>query len=183
MIQGADIMKFSSRLCIVLGLVLMSSCSTDQEATVNSIEITEFGIFEYNSIRFVPDETSSVGAKLGVSKGLQLSSQTTRIPIRPGLSYGVQFVVRGNPTDATVDIGVILRSTSACVLRDTGQVVYHNDSLLKVRIGETRYITGRFPVSEKEDHCIGEPQPGTDTFELYHGDRKLAEKTFEIIKE
>lgn len=182
-LQGKGIMKFFSRVCIVLGLSLVSGCATVQETVVNSIEITGFGIFEYNSIRFVRDETSSVGAKLGVSKGLQLSSQTTRIPIRPGLAYGVRFVVHGKPPDATVDIGVILRSTSACVLRDTGQVVYHNDSVLKVRIGETRHITGRFPVSEEENHCVGEPPPGTDTFELYHGDRKLAEKTFQVIKE
>ncbi|MDA8254868.1 MAG: hypothetical protein M0Z99_04380 [Betaproteobacteria bacterium] len=176
-------MKFSSGFFVVLGMLLLSSCATDQEAAVTSIEITGFGIFEYDSVRIGRDETSSVGAKLGAAKGLQLSSQTTRIPIRPGLAYGVRFVVHGNPPDATVDIRVILRSTNACVLRDTGQVVYQNDSVLKVRIGETRHIGGRFPVSEKEDHCIGEPQPGTDTIELYHGDRKLAEKTFQIIKE
>ena len=183
MIQGADIMKFSSSAFIVLGISLVSGCATDQKTAVNSIEITGFGILGYNSVRIGPDETSSVGAKLGAAKGLQLSSQTTRIPIRSGLAYGVRFVVHGNPPDATVDVGVILRSTNACVLRDTGQIVYHNDSVLKVRIGEVRHIGGRFPASEEEDHCIGEPKPGTDTIELYHGDRKLAEKTFQIIKE
>lgn len=110
-------------------------------------------------------------------------SQTNRVPIRPGLTYGVRFVVQGNPQGAAVDIRVILRSTNACVLRETGQVVYHNDSVLKVRIGEPRHIAGRFPVSEEENHCIGESQPGTNTFELYHGGRKLAEKTFQLIKE
>ena len=38
-------------------------------------------------------------------------------------------------------------------------------------------------MSEEEDHCIGEPQPGTDTIELYRGGRKLEEKTFKINKE
>ncbi len=183
MIQVEDIIKYSSRVFIALGIYLVSGCATVQETAVNSIEITGFGILGYYRVRIDPDETSSVGAKLGAAKGLQLSSQTTRIPIRPGLAYGVRFVVHGNPPDATVEIGVILRSTNACVLRDTGQVVYHNDSVLKVRIGEVRHIGGRFPASEEEDHCIGEPQPGTDTIELYHGDRKLAEKTFQIIKE
>lgn len=176
-------MRFISRFLAILAMLLVSSCATDQETAVNNIEITGFGIFEYNSVRIESDETSTVGAKLGAAKGLQFSSQTTRIPIRPGLAYGVRFVVHGNPPDATVDIRVVLRSTEACVLRDTGQVVHHNDSVLKVRIGEPRHIGGRFPVSEKENHCIGEPQPGTDTFELYHGDRKLAEKAFEIIKQ
>ena len=176
-------MKFSSGFFVVLAICLVFGCARNQEAAVNSIEITGFGTLEYNSLRIDRDETSSVGAQLGAAKGLQLSSQTTRIPIRPGLAYGVRFVVHGNPPDATVDIRVILRSTNACVLRNTGQTVYHNDSVLKVRIGEPRYIGGRFPVSEEENHCIGAPQPGTDMFELYHGDRKLAEKTFEIVKE
>jgi len=182
-IQWEDVMKNFSRIFVVIGMFLVSSCATNQETAVNSIEITGFGILGYYSVRTEPDETSSVGAKLGAAKGLQLSSQTTRIPIRPGLAYGVRFVVHGNPPDATVDIRVILRSTNACVLRDTGRVVYQNDSVLKVRVGETRHIGGRFPVSKEEDHCIGEPQPGTDTIELYHGDRKLAERTFQIIKE
>ncbi|MBE0615200.1 MAG: hypothetical protein IH604_16120 [Burkholderiales bacterium] len=182
--QREDIMvKFSSRVFVVLSMLLLSSCATVREAAVNSIEITGFGILGYYSVRTDPDETSSVGAKLGAAKELQLSSQTTRIPIRPGLAYGVRFVVHGSPPDATVDIRVILRSTNACVLRDTGQVVYQNDSVLKVRVGETRHIGGRFPVSEEENHCTGEPKPGTNTIELYHGDRKLAEKTFQIIKE
>jgi hypothetical protein len=175
--------EFISRVFAVLGVFLVSGCATDQETEVNSIEITGFGIFEYNSVRIDPDETSSVGAKLGAARGLQLSSQTTRIPILRGLAYGVRFVVHGNPPDATVAIRVILRSTEACVLRETGQVVYHNDSVLKVRIGEPRHIGARFPASDEENHCIGDPQPGTDTFELYHGDRKLAEKVFQIIKE
>lgn len=164
-------------------MYVVSSCATDQDTTVNSIEINGFGIFEYSSVRIDPDETSSVGAKLGAVKGLQLSSQTTRIPIRSGLAFGVRFVVHGNPPDATVDIRAVLRSTNGCVLRKTGQLVYHNDSVLKVRIGEPRHIVGRFPVSEEENHCIEGPRPGTDTFELYFGDKKLAEKAFQVIKE
>lgn len=150
---------------------------------MTSIEITGFGILGYSSMRFDPNETSSIGAKLGAAKGLQLSSQTTHIPIRPGLAFGVRFVVHGSPQGATVDIRAVLRSTNACVLRKTGQLVYQNDWIFKVRIGEPRHIGGRFPASHEEKLCIGEPQPGTDTFELYHGERKLAEKAFEIIKE
>ena len=70
MIHGQDIIAYSSRVFIDLGIFLVSSCATDQELAVNSIEITGFGIFEYNSVRIGRDETSSVGAKLGAAKGL-----------------------------------------------------------------------------------------------------------------
>lgn len=44
-------------------------------------------------------------------------------------------------------------------------------------------IGARIPASKDENHGMGEPQPGTDTFELYLGYRKLAEKTFQIERE
>lgn len=180
---GDNIVRYISRVFAILGMFLVAGCETNQETVVDRIEITGFGIFEYEGVRIGPDDTSSTGAKLGAAKGLKLSAQTTRIPIRPGRAYGVRFVVHGNPPDSMVNIKVVLRSTDACVLRDTGQVVYHNDSVLRVRIGEIRHIGGRFPESEEENHCTGAPQPGTETLELYHGDRKLAEKTFQIVTE
>ena len=170
-------------LLAALSAFLVTGCATDQEILVSNIEVVGYGLFEYNSVRHDRDDTSSVGSKMGAAKGLQLSSQTDRIPIRPGLAYGIRFVVHGNPPDAAVEIRVILTSTNPCVLRDTGRSVYQNDSVLNVRIGETRHIGGRFPVSEEENHCIGETQPGTNTLELYHGKRKLAQQVFHIVKE
>ena len=170
-------------LLAALSVFLVSGCATDQDILVSNIEIVGYGVFEYNTVRHDRDDTSSVGSKMGAAKGLRLSSQTDRIPIRPGLAYGIRFVVHGNPPNAAVDIKVILRSTNPCVLRATGQVVYQNDSILKMRIGEPRHIGGRFPMSEAENHCIGEARPGTVALELYHGERKLAEKMFELTKE
>ncbi len=63
-------MRFFCKSFVVLGMFLVSGCATDQKTVVNSIEITGFGIFEYNSVRIGRDETSSVGAKLGAAKGL-----------------------------------------------------------------------------------------------------------------
>ena len=175
------IMK-SSSILVAVG-IFASSCAPIQQVIVTDIEIEEFGIFDYRSVRTELDETSSVGSKLGMAKGLHVLSETNRIPIRPGLAYGVRFVVHGEPQNATIDIKVILRSTNACTLRAARSVVYQNDSVLKVRIGESRHIGGRFPMSEEESDCIGAPQPGTNTLELYYGDRKLAHKEFQIVKE
>ena len=166
-----------------LGVFLVTGCATDQDILVSNIEVVGYGVFEYSAVRHDRDDTSSVGAEMGAAKGLQLSSQTDRIPIRPGLAYGIRFVVHGSPPDAAVQIRVILTSTNPCVLRNTGRIVYQNDSVLDVRIGETRHIGGRFPMSEEENHCIGEAQPGTNTLELYFGKRKLAEQVFQIVKE
>lgn len=77
-------MTFSPRLFVVLGIFLVSSCATDQELAVNSIEITGFGIFEYNTVRIERDETSSVGAKLGPERGFNFCLKRTAFRSGPG---------------------------------------------------------------------------------------------------
>ncbi len=143
------------------------------------VQIIDFGILEYDQVRMAADETSSIGAKLGQARGLRVAAQTDRIPIRPGLAYGISFVVKGAVTE-DIKIKAVQRSSNPCVLKTSGQVVFHNDSLLSVRIGQVRHIGARFPASQDENHCQREPQPGTYTFELYAGDRRLASKTFHL---
>ena len=90
--------------------------------------------------------------------------------------------MRGTPPEALVDLKIILRSSTPCVLKTTGEVVYHNDSILQVRIGEMRHI-GAAIVSGEENHCRDTPEPGIETFELLYGGHKLAEKTFRLFRE
>ena len=175
--------NYPHAIVALLSVCLTAGCADDREVRVSAIDVTGFGIFDYESVRNDPDDTSSVGAQLGAARALHLAAQTDRIPIRPGLAYGVRFVARGSPQNAVIDIRVIMKSTNACVLKASNQVVYHNDSLLKVRIGESRHIGGRFPASEEEKHCVGEAKPGTNTLQLYYQDRKLAEQVFQIVAE
>ena len=116
------------------------------------------------------------------AQGLKIVQQTDRIPFRPGLVYGIAFVVRGRPQGAAVDVNVVLRSSSPCVLKDARRVVYHNDSILRVRIGELRHIGGRIAAGE-DNHCVETPGPGTETFEFHYGGRKLVERTFRLFRE
>lgn len=169
-------------LIIVVAAMLVASCSADEQQLAPSIRIVAYGIFEHDRVAMRVDETSSVGAKRGHAQGLRVAVQTDRIPLRPGLSYGIAFRVTGVPAHE-VRIRAVLRSSNACVLKSSGDVVYHNDSVLTVKVGELRHIGARIPASEDEDHCVGASQPGTDTFELYLGYQKLAEKTFRIYRE
>ena len=111
---------------------------------------------------------------------IRVSVQTDRIPNRTGISYGIAFVVRGEPSGAPVAIRVVLRSSAGCVLKTTGALIHENASTLQVRLGELRHIGGRI-VPADEDHCTGRPPTDTETFELYYRGAKLAEKRFELI--
>lgn len=157
----------------------LAGCDSSSQPQVSAIDIVAYGELQYDQSKSGTDPTSPIGAQLAVAEGMRVSRQTDRIPLRQGVAYGLAFVVRGTPPDAVVDIMVVLRSSAGCKLKATGKVVYENESTLQVRIGQLRHIGGRI-VGPQQDHCVGPPAPGTDTFELWHRGRKLAEKRFEL---
>lgn len=176
---GTSVRRLFIRIIAVASIGLVASCGQDADKPVKSIEIVEFGILEFNRATSGTDPTSSVGAPMARAQGLRVSQHTDKIPLRVGLSYGIAFVVRGTPPGTVVDIKVVLRSTSPCTLKTTGEVVYQNDSVLQVKLGEIRYIGARI-VDGDDNYCVNMPGPGTETFELHYGGRKLAEKSFQL---
>lgn len=162
-------------------LLVLSGCTSISEAPVK-LEVVGYGIFESERVTMREDETSSVGAKRADAQSMRIAATTDRVPLRPGLGYGVAFRVTEAPSPE-VRIKAVLRTTAACVLKTSGEVVHHNDTILTVKVGQLRHLGARIPASESENHCVGAPQPGTDTFELYFGDRKLAEKRIEVYRE
>lgn len=170
------------RIIAMAAMGLAGGCAQDADISVRSIDIVEFGILEFDRATNGTDPTSSVGAQMTRAQGLRVSQHTDRIPLRTGLAYGIAFVVRGTPPGTVVDVKVVLRSTSPCRLKTTREVVYHNDSVLQVRLNEIRYIGARIAVGD-DNHCVDTPGPGTETFEFYHGERKLAEKSFRLLPE
>jgi hypothetical protein len=169
----------SVRICLA---ACLAGCAPSPHPQVSTIDIVAFGELEYGGSRSGIDPTSPIGAQLALAQGVRVSHHTDRIPLRQGVAYGVAFVVRGSPPGAVVAVRVVLRSSAGCVLKATGKVVYENESTLQVRIGELRHIGGRI-VAPQEDHCVGPPAPGTDTFELRHGGKKLAEKRFDLVND
>ena len=171
------------RVIAAATILLLAGCGArDEPPGAQSIEIAGYGILEHERVAMRTDESSSVGAKRAGAPGLRLAVQTDRIPLRPGLSYGLAFRLTGAPTEEG-RIRVVLRTSNPCVLKKSGETVYHNDTILIVKPGELRHIGGYIPASEEENHCVGDPQPGTSTFELYLGERKLADKAFHLYKD
>lgn len=167
---------------MLLLAALASGCGSENVVSTANVEVLAYGIFEHERVVVLADSTSSVGAKRAEAHGLRIATATDRIPLRPGTDYGVAFRVTGLPSEE-VQVRVVLRTSSPCVLKDSGKTVYHNDSVMAVKVGQPRHVGARIPASEAENHCVGAPQPGTDTFEFYIGYAKLAEKTFHIYGE
>lgn len=143
------------------------------------LELLAAGIIESERTVMRPDGTSSVGAKRADAASMRVVQSTALVPLRPGVSYGIAFRVT-RARDAVVKLRAVLHTSAPCKLKSTGEVVHHNDSELTVRVGEVRHLAARIPASPEENHCEGEPQPGFDTFSLYHGDRRLAQARFQV---
>ena len=167
---------------IVASLALAACTASPPSPRVSSIEIVGYGIFEYGQAVRETDATSPIGAEIARAPAIRVSVQTDRIPNRTGISYGIAFVVRGEPSGAPVDIRVVLRSSAGCVLKATGALIHENASTLQVKLGELRHIGGRI-VPPDEDHCTSRPAADTETFELYYSGHKLAEKRFELLED
>lgn len=160
----------------------VAGCSPSPHPQVSAIEIVAYGEMEYGQSTSGIDPASPIGARLALAQGMHVAHQTERIPLRSGVAYGVAFVVRGSPPDAVVDVRVLLRSSAGCILKTTGEVVYENETILPVRIGRLRHISGRI-VDPQDDHCASPMGPSTDTFEIFYGGKKLAEKRFELVND
>ena len=181
--QPVHTTRFRTIAALSLGMCMgLAACSPDRDAAVASIDIVAYGLLEFDRAGISKDPTSSVGAQLSHATRVRVVQQTDRIPLREGLSYGIAFRVRGRPAGAVVPVKVVLRGSSPCVLKRTREVVYHNDTVLDVKLGDLRHIGGRITGGE-ENHCAEVPGPGTETFEFYFEGRKLAEKSFHLVLE
>lgn len=165
---------------LAIATVFATGCAVEHEPVSASITILDYGILEYDEIKMKPDETSSLGARRGDARGLHIVTHTDQIPIEPGLTYGIRFVVHARMDE--IVLRAVQRSANPCIMKGSGKKVYYNDSILKVRIGDIRHIAARFPVSESESICEGREQPGIYIFELYFGGSKLAQKVFYLHK-
>jgi hypothetical protein len=165
----------------VVAMLLSASCVGTREPEV-VVEVLGRGIIASAGTTMRPDPSSSVGAQRFDSRGLHVVEVTERIPLRPGLSYGIAFRVVKAPVQE-VSLRAVLVTSAACRLKTTGEIVYHNDSTLKVRLGELRHLAARIPASTRENHCVGDPEPGIDTFRLFYGEEKLVEARFQVYRE
>ncbi len=177
--RGESIVDDMTRICIVLLLVSgLAGCTSTPEPVVK-VEVLGRGIIQTEIVSWRDDPSSSIGAKRADSRTMRIVRQTELIPLQPGLTYGIAFRVTQAP-EHVVQLRAELRTSAPCRLKTTGEVVYHNDSILTVRVGEVRHLAATIPASPAENPCDGKPLPGMDTFTLSYRGNKLAEARFQV---
>ena len=158
-------------------LFLLAVCSINPAASqsprVDRIEVTEFGIYDLKTVRKTTVSGTATGSYL-VTEG-KLTESTTTIPARPGISFGYSYRIIGTPANGQVklkDVNIV----PAPGLRNprTGETIFREE------VDVVKSVRG----IHRSDYTLSETSllPGTWTFQLWIGNRKMAEQTFLLVK-
>jgi hypothetical protein len=160
---------------IMTTLLLAAIWSTASAQTVARIEIVEYGIFSAQ----VTERPAISGAVAGVGDTLsdvRLVETTKTIPARLGVEFGFRYKIYGQPNGAEIQLKKITLVPQPGLRNpNTGNTLVRGEIVYTEKIGVTRYKGYHF-----DDPW--ELVPGTWTFELWQGDRKLASQEFNVVK-
>ena len=164
------------RLLLLVALALTGGCS--QIPQVEKIKVTDFGIYTAERDSSIKTPNTASGVTHGVDIDTISLSETTRtIPARMGIHFGFRYSIIGAPSDADVDLHVVNIFPSPGLVNPATQVPRMRDDYVHTGvIGEECYHDYSF------DHDW-ELVPGTWTFQIWYQDRKLAEQSFNVVRE
>ena len=141
---------------------------------VDSIVILEKGRFEAQVDNGKRDDHALAGRPRTVAP-VKLIEDTEIIRIKPGLLFGIRYLIHGAPLGARVPIKMVQRYPKAGL---------HNPQTHKTTFGFQRSALNSIGYPSYEGYHLGkswEAVAGTWIFEIWYGGRKLAEQKFELV--
>ena len=164
-------MKMGLSLALSFSLTASAAPARAQEPPV--LERVWTGIYTVIEARIVEDPSAALGKRL-ISGAPTLQLATTRIPARIGTRFGIRFVFRGAKGTT-----VAYRHTwryPARGLTDpaSGKTIYESTASRSVRVDEPVHTGHAFVF----DWGL---VPGPYVVELWVGERKLIEQSFDVF--
>jgi hypothetical protein len=157
---------------LLLGL---ASAAHAQKAQIERIDIVGKGIYQVAVGKKTPDKQAPTGVVTAVKTATKIEDTTT-VPARIGLEFGIQYRIVGSPKGASVPIRIV-NVYPKQGLRDpkTRKTVRRAEIVRNKIIGDVIYTGYAF-------ENAWEIVPGVWKFELWHKNRKLAEQSFTVSK-
>ncbi len=135
-------------------------------------ERLSFGIYEV-----VAGETEALphtaAAAFKMVSDFKLIKETHFIPARPGLTFGISFMVSGGETDEDIPMTWITRFPHGGVVADDGIAFELDRSVCDVPIGKVSFLCYSFD-------NVWEMVPGDWHLELWHEDHLIADNAFTV---
>jgi len=164
------------KLC---GILLLVACATMLRAQTNGVRVdgatvSNPGIYSLSVMTDIPDPNTAAGIRHTVGD-LTLVTRTTTIPARIGVHFGFYFTVNGASEGGNVQVRYVNRFPGPGLTNPgTGETTHEEEYSQDVAIGGSNYKGWSF------DHDY-ELVPGRWTFEIWYGDRKIAEQSFDVV--
>lgn len=142
---------------------------------IDRIEITEVGLYRAEVTGSERAPGTATGARSVLSNIAHVTTTTT-IEAKLGAHFGFRYRTEGRQQSRPVQLRAILIYPQPGVRNPaTGNTIVRSEHALQVRLGQSSYRGYMF---EHDWEAV----PGTWTFELWEGDRKLASQSFEVVK-
>jgi hypothetical protein len=161
-------------ITLLLALAICSAPFFVMAADIDSAEIIRFGIYKADFISKEEAPGAAAGTK-NIVQNVALAEQTANIPARVGMRFGFEYVIKGGPAGATIDLTYKYLHPPITNPK-TNQLFTSQEIMSKNReIGKAASIT--YTLDYEWEAVVGEW-----TFQVFYEDKKLTEKTFHIYK-
>jgi hypothetical protein len=157
---------------LLLGL---SSVAQAETAWVERIDIVGKGIYQVATGELTSEKQTPTGVAAS-TEHVKKIEDTTTVPARSGLEFGIQYVIGGSPKGGQVPIRIVnLYPKEGLRNPQTGKVVRRSEIVRNKIIGDVIYTGYAF-------ENAWEIVAGVWKFQLWHKNRKLAEQSFTVTR-
>jgi hypothetical protein len=151
-----------------------ASAANAQQPRIERLEIIGAGFIGYDQAGVRTDVPDAVGGKVILPKNMRFLADEPKVTAQIGTSFGVRFMVVGEPKNADVMLRTVWKIPSPGLTDPkSGKRYSESTSELAARIG-TAYLAG-YGFNEQ-----WEIVPGVWTLQVWQGGGKLLEHNFTI---
>jgi hypothetical protein len=154
-------------------LVVLTTAARAQQ--VERVEIVEWGIYRTDNLGRIPSPFAPSGARY-IAANIRHRETTTTVPALVGMTFGFRYRAVGTPPGALLELKCVVRFPRQGLTNPaTGSTFSSEESESPTVVGGLRF----------EGYTLEydwEVETGPWTVELWHGDRKLVEKTFIVTR-
>ncbi len=155
-------------------LLAGAAAAAAQADRIDGADITQFGIYEHKLTGTEDASSTATGMVRNVT--YKFVSETTSVPARRDVGFGFEYRIVGEPKGAKVPIRSVTIFPEGGVRNPkTGKTFLRSEYVGDKAIGEL-ILKGYTLDSDWEI------VPGTWTFQVWFGDKLLAEKVFTLTK-
>jgi hypothetical protein len=160
----------------MLAVLLLAPClASAEEARVDRIDIVDRGVYTIEAGTATADPSTPTGEVTAVETATIVEA-TTEIKARPGLEFGLRYVIVGEPAGAEASLDFVILYPEPGIRDPKEPEALHESRYTRAKkIGEPVYLGYGF-------ENAWEIVPGTWTFQIWQGSRKLAEQSFTVAR-